>query len=111
MSEIKTVGVIGAGVMGGGIAQSLAQAGYRVICTDIARDGMLLGPSTEHYRELLARFDGLRLIASGGVSSMEDLVALGEIGCEGAIVGKALYEGAIGLEELSNYIKNQTHAH
>lgn len=104
-------------LQGGGVAledhliRYLVMGIDQVICTDIARDGMLQGPSIEHYRELLARFDGLRLIASGGVSSMEDLVALAEIGCEGAIVGKALYEGAIVLKELSNYIKTHTNAH
>jgi phosphoribosylformimino-5-aminoimidazole carboxamide ribotide isomerase len=79
-----------------GIFEFLAEmtgAGVRqVFCTDIGRDGLLTGPSTALYRRLLAQFPGLSLIASGGVSSPNDLVELAEIGCSGAIVGKAIYE-------------------
>lgn len=71
-----------------------------VVCTDISKDGMLQGPSLDLYREILKRFPKLNLIASGGVSSLEDLKALEEIGCEGAIVGKAIYEGKIDINEL-----------
>ncbi len=70
-----------------------------VICTDIGRDGMLEGPAVELYREILAA-SRIDLIASGGVTSVEDLAALGELGCEGAIIGKALYEGKINLKQL-----------
>ena len=70
-----------------------------VVCTDISKDGMLKGPSTTLYKELLAN-TSVDLIASGGVSSMEDLVQLKEIGCAGAIVGKAIYEQRITLQEL-----------
>jgi phosphoribosylformimino-5-aminoimidazole carboxamide ribotide isomerase len=69
------------------------------ICTDIDKDGMLGGPSTSLYREILAAAD-VRLIASGGISSMKDIYELKEAGCEGAIVGKAIYEGKITLKEL-----------
>ena len=102
-------------------------AGYQkkgvkyVVCTDIGKDGMLEGPSLELYRDLLkntARIEtrigpngmeelerpGIQLIASGGVSSLEDLERLKQIGCEGAIIGKALYEGHIQLEELQSFI-------
>ncbi|MCB9185274.1 MAG: 1-(5-phosphoribosyl)-5-[(5-phosphoribosylamino)methylideneamino]imidazole-4-carboxamide isomerase [Flavobacteriales bacterium] len=72
-----------------------------VVCTDIAKDGMLEGPSIELYRKILKKNAGLKLIASGGVSSLEDLIQLKEIGCEAAIVGKAIYEGKVTLEELS----------
>ncbi|MFA5662047.1 MAG: 1-(5-phosphoribosyl)-5-[(5-phosphoribosylamino)methylideneamino] imidazole-4-carboxamide isomerase, partial [Bacteroidales bacterium] len=72
---------------------------HYVICTDIDKDGMLEGPSYTLYREILAK-TGVMLIASGGVSSMDDLLRLKEIGCEGAIIGKALYEGKIKLQEL-----------
>ena len=72
-----------------------------VICTDIAKDGMLKGPSIELYQEILQE-SSVKLIASGGVSNIEDLHRLKAIGCEGAIVGKAYYEGKITLEELSN---------
>lgn len=71
-----------------------------VICTDIAKDGMLMGPSFDLYGEIISRTD-TELIASGGVNSIEDLEKLKELGCEGAIVGKALYEGKINIEKLS----------
>lgn len=72
-----------------------------VVCTDIAKDGMLEGPSIELYKQILKKTAGLKLIASGGVSSFEDLMKLKEIGCEAAIIGKAIYEGKITLNELS----------
>jgi len=71
-----------------------------VICTDISKDGMLQGPSTELYAEIVKQTN-VKLIASGGVSSVKDLETLKEIGCEGAIVGKAIYEGKIKLNKLS----------
>jgi len=71
-----------------------------VICTDISKDGMLLGTSGELYAEIIAGIP-VKLIASGGVSSMEDIENLIEIGCEGAIIGKAIYEHKITLKELS----------
>ncbi len=72
----------------------------RVICTDIAKDGMLEGAATDLYKELIDRFADLEIIASGGVSDLADLERLAEVGCHGAIVGKALYEGRIRLEDL-----------
>ena len=71
-----------------------------VVCTDINKDGMLQGASNELYQEILQKTK-VRLIASGGVSSIKDLVKLKEIGCEGAIVGKAIYEGKITFKELN----------
>lgn len=76
-----------------------------VICTDISKDGMLAGPATSLYQDLLASFPSLSLIASGGVTSMQDLEDLTKVGCEGAIVGKAIYEGRISLKELSKFIE------
>jgi len=70
-----------------------------VICTDIAKDGMLQGTSNELYKEITSKSD-VKLIASGGVSSMKDLELVKELGCEGAILGKAIYEGNIKLKEL-----------
>ena len=70
-----------------------------VISTDIAKDGMLGGPSITLYKDILEQTN-IKLIASGGVSNYDDLVALKEIGCFGAIVGKAIYEGRITLKEL-----------
>lgn len=64
-------------------------------CTDISKDGMLQGPSIELYQQLLQKFPNLNLIASGGVSSDEDLKDLFAIGCKGAIVGKAIYENRL----------------
>ncbi|MBE7645861.1 1-(5-phosphoribosyl)-5-[(5-phosphoribosylamino)methylideneamino]imidazole-4-carboxamide isomerase [Tenacibaculum finnmarkense genomovar ulcerans] len=69
------------------------------ICTDVAKDGMLQGASVELYKEILSK-SGINLIASGGVASIDDLIELKEIGCEGAILGKAIYEGYISLKEL-----------
>jgi phosphoribosylformimino-5-aminoimidazole carboxamide ribotide isomerase len=80
----------------GKISKGLKQA----FCTDIAKDGALQGPALELYKKVLARFPGFGLIASGGVSSVNDLMQLKEIGCLAAIVGKALYEGKIKLGEL-----------
>lgn len=70
-----------------------------VICTDIAKDGMLRGPSIALYKEIIKKTD-VKLIASGGVSSISDLLKLNAIGCEGAILGKAIYEGKISLKQL-----------
>ncbi len=72
-----------------------------VVCTDIAKDGMLQGPSTELYQCILAANKHVNLIASGGVSSIQDLRELKAAGLEAAIVGKAIYEGRITLKELS----------
>ena len=78
------------------------RAGIRyVVCTDIAKDGMLQGPSTELYQHILAANKDVSLIASGGVSSIQDLHELKAAGLEAAIVGKAIYEGRITLKELS----------
>lgn len=71
-----------------------------VICTDISKDGMLQGPSIELYTNLIAQ-TAINLIASGGVSSLADLLELKKIGCEAAIVGKAIYEGKVTLKELA----------
>ena len=70
-----------------------------VICTDITKDGMLEGSSDELYSEILTGTN-VNLIASGGVSSIQNLVKLRNMGCEGAIIGKAIYEGIITLKEL-----------
>jgi phosphoribosylformimino-5-aminoimidazole carboxamide ribotide isomerase len=69
------------------------------ICTDIKKDGMLQGPSTALYKEILGSVK-INLIASGGISSVKDIEDLREAGCEGVIIGKAVYEGKITLKEL-----------
>lgn len=73
------------------------------ICTDISKDGLLAGASNELYASVLKDFPALKLIASGGVSSMDDLHKLREIGCFGAIVGKAIYEKKVSLKELEKF--------
>jgi len=81
-----------------------------VICTDISKDGMLEGPSFELYRKIIQecsnQSDGqsIKLIASGGVTSIDDIVRLKILGCEGVIIGKSLYEGHIQLRDLERYI-------
>jgi phosphoribosylformimino-5-aminoimidazole carboxamide ribotide isomerase len=74
-----------------------------VTCTDISTDGMLTGPNVELYTKILLTFPQLNLIASGGVSCLEDLHDLNQIGVDGVIVGKAIYEGRVELKELSNF--------
>ena len=74
-----------------------------VLCTDVSKDGMLEGPSFELYSNILEEYEELKLIASGGVSSIDDLQKLKEMGCYAAIVGKAFYEGRITLKELSSF--------
>ncbi|MCD0469828.1 1-(5-phosphoribosyl)-5-[(5-phosphoribosylamino)methylideneamino]imidazole-4-carboxamide isomerase [Flavobacterium sp. JAS] len=75
-----------------------------VICTDIAKDGMLQGPSFDLYKKILAEATGVKLIASGGISTFGELPKLAELGCEGTIIGKAIYEGRITLKQLEDYI-------
>lgn len=76
------------------------------ICTDISKDGMLKGSSVELYVRIREQLPDLKLIASGGVSSLKELEELRDMGCYGAIVGKALYEGHISMKDLKNYIRN-----
>jgi phosphoribosylformimino-5-aminoimidazole carboxamide ribotide isomerase len=75
-----------------------------IFCTDIAKDGLLQGPSIELYKKIISQFPEINLIASGGVTTLEDLTLLKEAGCKGAIVGKAIYEGRITMEELRQFI-------
>jgi len=76
-----------------------------VICTDISKDGMLEGASTELYQEILEKTN-ISLIASGGISCIEDVFKMKEIGCFGTIIGKAIYENKISLNQLQNFIEN-----
>ena len=80
------------------------QKGMRsCICTDIRKDGLLQGPSIALYQSLMNQFPSLNLIASGGVGSLADIEALDAIGCYAVIVGKAIYEQKISLEQLKKY--------
>ncbi len=74
-----------------------------VICTDIARDGMLQGASGALYSEILSKTK-IHLVASGGISCMEDVYEMKEVGCSGTIIGKAIYEGRISLKQLQDFI-------
>lgn len=88
--------------------QEYEEKGIRyVICTDISKDGMLEGPAFDLYKEIISKTGNIRLIASGGISKFEDLSPLRELGCEGVIIGKAIYENRISLKELENYILHQ----
>ena len=84
-----------------------------VICTDIAKDGMLEGPSFDLYGKILEQCNvkssgvEIKLIASGGISTFDELPKLAELGCEGTIIGKAIYEGRISMKQLENYILNK----
>jgi len=87
-----------------------------IICTDIAKDGMLEGPSFDLYKKILCHTapmtvgrsrkvdEGIKLIASGGVSCFDDLPKLAGLGCEGAIIGKAIYENKISMKQIEDYI-------
>ena len=80
---------------GKGIAQ--------IFCTDVSKDGALQGPSTNLYKSIVQKFPELHFVASGGVSSMDDVYGLQEVGCKGAIIGKAIYEGRIALSDLKSF--------
>ena len=75
-----------------------------VISTDISNDGMLLGPNFELYKKIIDETKDLKLIASGGISTFDELPKLAQLGCEGTIIGKAIYENRITLKQLENFI-------
>jgi phosphoribosylformimino-5-aminoimidazole carboxamide ribotide isomerase len=87
------------------ILQYQKKGAQNVICTDISKDGMLEGPSTDLYKNILSQTT-IQLVASGGISCMEDVYQMKEIGCSGTIIGKAIYEGKIELKELQKFIEN-----
>jgi phosphoribosylformimino-5-aminoimidazole carboxamide ribotide isomerase len=76
----------------------------RAVATDIARDGLLLGPSIELYKQILDALPEIKLIASGGVTTIDDIEQLEQIGCSGVIIGKAIYEGRLDLKQLGAYV-------
>lgn len=85
--------------------ECIKQKGVKqVLCTDIAKDGMLEGPSVELYKSIMEQYPDLYLIASGGVSSIHDILQLHEAGIPAVVCGKAIYEGKISLKEISKYI-------
>jgi phosphoribosylformimino-5-aminoimidazole carboxamide ribotide isomerase len=83
------------------LANYMGKGVQQFFCTDIAKDGMMQGPSTELYMALLEKHTGLQLIASGGIRHMDDVEAMKNIGMAGAIIGKAIYEGKIDLKTLA----------
>ena len=74
-----------------------------IFCTDISKDGMMEGPSVDLYKKILVQHPEINLIASGGISHIDDVLQLKEIGCSGVIIGKAIYENLIPLEQLIIY--------
>lgn len=80
----------------------------KTICTDISKDGVLQGTSVNVYREILEQFPRLYLVASGGVASLDDVELLMKTGIPAVIIGKAIYEGRIGLKELENFIQHNS---
>ncbi len=82
------------------IKQNMEKGVKQLFCTDVSKDGKLEGPSTALYQNIITQFPTLHFIASGGVSSMNDIKELKRIGCAGVIVGKAIYEGKISLSEI-----------
>lgn len=83
----------------------IAKGITKTICTDISKDGMLLGPSLELYKDIMAQFPDLYLVASGGVSCLDDIIALEENKIPAVIFGKAIYEGRIKLKDLERFIQ------
>lgn len=78
----------------------------QVICTDISKDGMLQGPSKELYTKLQDTFPGITFTVSGGISSMDDIIALDGLNLRRVIIGKAIYENKISLEEIAEWSRN-----
>jgi phosphoribosylformimino-5-aminoimidazole carboxamide ribotide isomerase len=84
--------------------ENMKQGITTVFCTDISKDGLLQGPSIDLYKRIIEQFPELNLIASGGVSSVKDLEQLKKINCSGVIIGKAIYEGRVTIDELKLFI-------
>jgi phosphoribosylformimino-5-aminoimidazole carboxamide ribotide isomerase len=85
------------------IGKFMSHGVKQMFCTDVSKDGLLAGPSIELYKNIISKYPDLRLIASGGVSSIHDMEMLKEIGCKGAIIGKAIYEGRIEVIDLQRF--------
>jgi phosphoribosylformimino-5-aminoimidazole carboxamide ribotide isomerase len=85
------------------VRNMLAIGVHQVFCTDISKDGMMEGPSVDLYKRIIEEFPDLKFVASGGVTSLDDLELLKAIGCHGVIIGKAIYEGRISLEALEKF--------
>lgn len=77
----------------------------KIFCTDVSKDGALEGPGIELYKNIIAKFPALHFIASGGVSNLDDVYQLEDIGCKGVIIGKAIYEGRIAIGDLKKFVR------
>ena len=86
------------------IKSNMANGITNIFCTDISKDGKLEGPSFDLYKNIIEKNPEVKLIASGGVSNVTDLINLQKINCSGAIVGKAIYEGKISMNELKTFL-------
>jgi len=75
----------------------------QIFCTDVSKDGLLQGPSLDLYKNIVGKFSSLHFIASGGVSDIDDVYRLEEVGCKGVIIGKAIYENRISVTSLSKF--------
>src|SRR6201996_7033317 len=82
------------------IQEYLEKGVRQIFCTDVSKDGLLQGPALDLYKNIVGKFPELHFIASGGVSGIDDIHRLEEVGCKGVIIGKAIYEGRIKLSEL-----------
>jgi phosphoribosylformimino-5-aminoimidazole carboxamide ribotide isomerase len=85
------------------LKQNIKNGLTQTFCTDVSKDGMLAGPSTELYKKIIKQFSDLIFIASGGVSNVGDINELKQVGCSGVIIGKAIYEGKISMNELKQF--------
>ena len=82
------------------IGKMIGLGAHNIFCTDISKDGVMAGPSVDLYKKIIEQHPEINLIASGGVTTINDVVELKAIGCSGAIIGKAIYEGNITLQQL-----------
>ena len=85
------------------IEKYIAHGVKQIFCTDVSKDGKLEGPSIDLYKKIIKKFPSLYFIASGGVASMNDVTELQKIGCNAAIIGKAIYEGRINISDLKKF--------
>ncbi len=86
------------------IEDNLEKGIQQIFCTDTSKDGLLQGPSNDLYKNIITKFPNINLTASGGVSNVNDLVELKDSGCKGVIIGKAIYEGRITMNELKAFL-------
>ena len=84
------------------IGKMLSLGVTNIFCTDISKDGAMEGPSVDLYQSILEQYPEIKLIASGGVSELNDLLVLDALGCQAAIVGKAIYEGKVPLNPMKD---------